>query len=225
MDTNVNTETNDHLGEIYEWIDQIKFSRPKKNIARDFSDGVLMAELLKHYYPKNVDVHNYVAGNSVAKKIDNWCTLNRKVLSKMDMKLGKEMINQLANSQSGVIEKVLADLRAKIMKDSIADRDATYPNQSERDETMKCILNPDEVENKTVPRQVFVRLKQELQEKNDTISTLQQKILHLENVMRLKDQRIDDLTAQIMRPSLERNVMSTLHSQIANGKLYPSKLP
>jgi predicted nucleic acid-binding Zn-ribbon protein len=90
---------------------------------------------------------------------------------------------------------------------------------------MKCILNPDEVENKTVPRQVFVRLKQELQEKNDTISTLQQKILHLENVMRLKDQRIDDLTAQIMRPSLERNVMSTLHSQIANGKLYPSKLP
>jgi hypothetical protein len=39
MDTNVNTETNDHLGEIYEWIDQIKFSRPKKNIARDFSDG------------------------------------------------------------------------------------------------------------------------------------------------------------------------------------------
>jgi len=92
-----------------------------------------MAELLKHYYPKNVDVHNYVAGNSVAKKIDNWCTLNRKVLSKMDMKLGKEMINQLANSQSGVIEKVLADLRAKIMKDSIADRDATYPNQSERD--------------------------------------------------------------------------------------------
>jgi len=89
---------------------------------------------------------------------------------------------------------------------------------------MKCLLNPDEAENKTVPRQVFVRLKQELQEKNDTISTLQQKILHLENVMRLKDQRIDDLTTQIMRPSLERNAMSALHSHIANGKVYNSKL-
>lgn len=33
------SETGDHLGEIYEWIDQIKFSRPKRNIARDFSDG------------------------------------------------------------------------------------------------------------------------------------------------------------------------------------------
>jgi len=93
-----------------------------------------MAELLKRYYPKNVDVHNYVAGNSVAKKIDNWSTLNRKVLSKMDMKLGKDVINQLANSQSGVIEKVLADLRAKIMKDSIADRDAMYSNQSNRNQ-------------------------------------------------------------------------------------------
>jgi len=92
-----------------------------------------MAELLKRYYPKNVDVHNYVAGNSVAKKIDNWHTLNRKVLSKMDMKLGKEVINQLANSQSGVIEKVLVDLRAKIMKDSIADRNVIYSNPSERD--------------------------------------------------------------------------------------------
>ncbi|EZA58656.1 hypothetical protein DMN91_008631 [Ooceraea biroi] len=206
---NANSETGDHLGEIYEWIDQIKLSRPKRNIARDFSDGVLMAELLKRYYPKHVDVHNYVAGNSITKKVDNWCTLNRKVLSKIDMKLGKEVINQLANSQPGVIEKVLADLRAKIMKDSIADRDSLYSShEGGKGETVKSMLSLDEVENKTVPRHVFIRLKQELQEKNDEIATLQQKILHLENIMRLKNQRIDDLTAQIMRPSSERNVTS-----------------
>lgn len=39
VDMNANSETGDYLGEIYEWIDQIKFSRPKRNIARDFSDG------------------------------------------------------------------------------------------------------------------------------------------------------------------------------------------
>lgn len=33
------SEAGDHLDEIYDWIDQIKFSRPKRNIARDFSDG------------------------------------------------------------------------------------------------------------------------------------------------------------------------------------------
>lgn len=85
-----------------------------------------MAELLKRYYPKYVDVHNYVAGNSIAKKVDNWCTLNRKVLSKIDIKLGKELINQLASSQPGVIERVLADLRSKILKDSNADKESLY---------------------------------------------------------------------------------------------------
>ena len=29
----------DALEEIYSWIDKIPLSRPKKNIARDFSDG------------------------------------------------------------------------------------------------------------------------------------------------------------------------------------------
>ncbi|KAL0109229.1 hypothetical protein PUN28_014368 [Cardiocondyla obscurior] len=185
---NANSEIDDHLGVIYDWIDQIKFSRPKKNISRDFSDGVLMAELLKHYYPKHVDVHNYVAGNSIAKKIDNWSTLNRKVLSKIDMRLGKEMINQLASSQSGVIEKVLSDLRVKILKNSNNDRN------SGQEEIGKCLFNSDEMMNKTVPQHIFTHLKQELQEKNDTISMLQQKILHLESIMKLKNQRIDDLT-------------------------------
>lgn len=90
-----------------------------------------MAELLKRYYPRYVDVHNYIAGSSIAKKIDNWATLNRKVLSKIEMKLSKEVINQLANSQQGIIEKVLSDLRAKILKDCNAERDSLYFNYEE----------------------------------------------------------------------------------------------
>ncbi|KYN29678.1 PREDICTED: sperm flagellar protein 1-like [Trachymyrmex cornetzi] len=214
-----NSEAGDHLDEIYDWIDQIKFSRPKRNIARDFSDGVLMAELLKRYYPKHVDVHNYVAGNSIAKKTDNWSTLNRKVLSKIDIRLGKEAINQLASSQPGVIEKVLTDLRVKILKDSERDRELLYFGHEDSKvsiETVKSVLN-DELANKTVPRHIFTRLKQELQEKNDTISTLQQKISHLESIMKLKDQRIDDLTLQITRLPVERNVAMPHPHVIGNG--------
>lgn len=38
MNTNRDpTET--ELFDIYKWIDNLSFSRPKKNIARDFSDG------------------------------------------------------------------------------------------------------------------------------------------------------------------------------------------
>ena len=91
-----------------------------------------MAELLKRYYPRLVDVHNYIPGNSIAKKIDNWCTLNRKVLSKIEMKISKDTINRLANSQPGAIEKVLSDLHLKILKDCNADSEALYDEQEEK---------------------------------------------------------------------------------------------
>ncbi|XP_076755542.1 uncharacterized protein LOC143426186 [Xylocopa sonorina] len=203
----VESESINNLEEIYTWIEQIPFSKPKKNLARDFSDGVFMAELLKRYYPRHVEIHNYIPGNSVAKKIDNWCTLNRKVFSKLDIKLGKNMINQLANSQPGVIEKVLIELRAKILKDCNAERTSLYSEyeDNEKKDVVKSVLNPEEIANKTVPRHVFVRLKQELEEKNDVINTLNKKVLHLESLMKLKDQRITDLTSQIIK-STEQNI-------------------
>lgn len=201
----VSSEINDNLEEIYGWIEKMTFSKPKKNLARDFSDAVFMAELLKKYYPRHVDIHNYVSGNSVAKKIENWCTLNRKVLSKLNMKLKKDVIGQLANAKPGVIENVLSELRIKILRDCNADRADLYSKfeNTENGETeiVKSVLDLDEVANKTVPRHVFVRLKQELQEKNDTIETLQQKVAHLESLMKFKDQRITDLTAQIPKPA------------------------
>lgn len=86
------------------------------------------------------------------------------------------------------------------------------------------MLNPDEIANKTVPRNVFMRLKQELEDKNDTISMLQQKISHLESIMKLKDQRIDDLTIQITRLPIEKNVATLRPHVIGSGisKLHTS---
>ena len=41
---------------IYQWLDTLTLSHPKKNISRDFSDGQLLAEVIKHYCPKIVDL-------------------------------------------------------------------------------------------------------------------------------------------------------------------------
>ncbi len=62
---------------LYTWVDEIPLTRPKKNISRDFSDGVLMAEVIKHFYPKLVQMHNYSAASSVTQKLYNWNTLSR----------------------------------------------------------------------------------------------------------------------------------------------------
>lgn len=85
-------------------------------------DTVLMAELLKKYYPRFVEMHNYNAGNSIVKKVDNWHLLNRKVLSKLGLKLENETIDRLARSELGVIENVLISLRNKMIRDCNNER-------------------------------------------------------------------------------------------------------
>lgn len=39
--------------------------------------AVLMAEVVAHYFPKYVELHNYSAANSLRQKLYNWSTLNR----------------------------------------------------------------------------------------------------------------------------------------------------
>ena len=80
-DTSNNMDTpfdEEELQLLYSWVDEIPLSRPKKNIARDFSDGVMMAEVVKHFFPKLVDLHNYSSTSSSKQKIYNWNTLDRK---------------------------------------------------------------------------------------------------------------------------------------------------
>lgn len=74
MDLPLDDET---LQRLYAWIDEIPLSRPKKNIARDFSDGILFAEVVRYYFPKLVQMHNYSSASSVKQKQYNWATLNR----------------------------------------------------------------------------------------------------------------------------------------------------
>ncbi len=61
----VPTITEEEMQEVYNWVDEIPLSRPKKNIARDFSDAVLVAETVHHFIPPIVDLHNYSNAHSV----------------------------------------------------------------------------------------------------------------------------------------------------------------
>lgn len=82
---------------IYNWIDTIPLSRPKRNIARDFSDGVLLAEVLFHHHPTLVELHNYTSANSSTQKMFNWNTLNFKVLKKFGIQLNQKDMEDCCN--------------------------------------------------------------------------------------------------------------------------------
>jgi uncharacterized protein YqgQ len=66
----------EELKELYNWVDQIPLTRPKRNINRDFSDAVLTAEIIHFFVPEMIELHNYAAVNSVLQKEYNWKTLN-----------------------------------------------------------------------------------------------------------------------------------------------------
>lgn len=118
---------------LYTWVDEIPLTRPKKNISRDFSDGVLMAEVIKHFYPKLVQIHNYSAASSVTQKLYNWNTLSRfctnfflniqiltvsieKVFKRMNFSITKEEIDEIVKCTPGVIEKILRKIQLKIQE-------------------------------------------------------------------------------------------------------------
>ena len=95
------------LQEIYAWVDQIPLSRPKRSIARDFSDGVLLSEIVKHFFPRMVELHNYSSTNAVQQKMYNWNTMNQRVFKKMGFAISKEEIEAVVNCEKWAIERTL----------------------------------------------------------------------------------------------------------------------
>ncbi|CAL8464583.1 g4118 [Coccomyxa elongata] len=101
---------------IYLWVDEIPLSRPKRNIARDFADGVLVAEIVHHYFPRLVELHNYSGAHGLAQKMYNWCTLNQKVFKRLGFVVAKSECQACASCQPGAIERVLKLIRLRLSR-------------------------------------------------------------------------------------------------------------
>ncbi|CAG09392.1 unnamed protein product [Tetraodon nigroviridis] len=108
--------TEEELQDLYAWIDKIPLSRPKRHITRDFSDGVMAAEVVKYFLPKLVDLHNYTPANSTQQKLSNWNVLNRKVFSKLNLHVPEKTVRRIVLNAAGAVEPILHVLREKIQK-------------------------------------------------------------------------------------------------------------
>ncbi|KAF0976653.1 hypothetical protein FDP41_004552 [Naegleria fowleri] len=104
----------EELQMLYTWVDEIPLSRPKKNIARDFSDGVLMAEVVKHFFPKLVDLHNYVSTSSSKQKGYNWQTLDQKVFQKIGFIVDPREFDDMVKCKPFAAERMLKNFQIKV---------------------------------------------------------------------------------------------------------------
>ena len=119
---------------VYEWIDSIPLSREKKNMTRDFSDGVLAAEILKHYFPKLVELHNYPSTFNTKQKLSNWNTLSIKVLKKINFSISQKEINDIINYKQNAIEMVLFRLYKLIIKHDSSAANSFFKNKNNNDD-------------------------------------------------------------------------------------------
>ncbi|CAH1404778.1 unnamed protein product [Nezara viridula] len=200
----VNNDTKikeEELDDLYNWLEGIKLSKPKKNLARDFSDGLLMAELLKHYFPRHVELHNYIPANSFANKLKNWSWLNDKVLKPLGIGQDKKVLKSIASCDQNKLEKVLISVKDKVDE---YDRIKSISENS----SFQCNFLDDEIpeaEMKTaVSVEEFNILSDKLRDKTEEVSILSSKVKHFEAMIKLKDQRIEDLVAQIQKCTCQK---------------------
>ena len=125
---------------ILEWVDSANLSRRKKNLTRHFSDGVLMAEVLKVHLPQLVDLHNYSTSSNTQQKRSNWILLNKKVLTKIGYEMTEDEIENIISYKANYIEGLLKSIYvllkkfksqgAKVHKACFKNRSKSPPNRS-----------------------------------------------------------------------------------------------
>ena len=187
------------------------------------SDGVLVAEVVKHIFPKMVDVHNYSPANSTPQKMQNWLLLNRKVFRQLRFELSEDIVRQLSNAKQGLIERVLFMLRTrlerllweqqqqatiKMYENERPEADQSLPKTTPRKVDLKPAgTRPNQgvgykgmskaPQDEMVPLLLLEEKEQEVLAKNETIQILQAKIKRLEHLLHLKDIRIEDLQQRL----------------------------
>ncbi|CAH1641414.1 unnamed protein product [Spodoptera littoralis] len=218
---------------VLAWVDTFKLSRPTKKINRDFSDAVLLAEILSVHYPKLVEMHNYPPRNSHSLKLNNWMTLNRKVLKKLKLNLCCNTMEQLANCAPGIVERVLVMVRDKIRRDEELHKAAkeqeqnlssggSYYEACGDDEhvlviPVKTRVNGvlESLQQKVINYESYCALKEELKDAKEAAEVLKQKVEHLDNLLKLKEERIDELQNQLERKQARRKEVEALTNTIS----------
>ena len=173
-----NEQEENELMYIYEWVDSIELSRPKKNIARDFSDGVLLAEIIKSYLPRLVDLHNYPSCSNTKHKESNWNVLNNKVLKRLGIKLNKKEINDIIKCEHLAIEHLLQRVYSVLSAKINMNKDKNNLIKSNNEKLRKTLEEKENV----------------VKQLHDIIEVLQLKLKNSEDMEKILENKVAQLT-------------------------------
>lgn len=187
----------EEIVKVYEIVDAIPLSRPKKNINRDFADGVLVAEFIKYFVPGIVELHNYPSSNNQKAKRENWNTLNRKVFRKLNFQLSSQDIEALINFTPGYIESVLLRILDSFAELGVDFQSKIYSTNKDYDDTqeMQPTVNKGKKDYMKY-QQMEEEYKKQLLEKDEIIEGLKQAIEETERNLAISEENKKILNQQ-----------------------------
>jgi hypothetical protein len=227
------------LEELLKWIDSFPLSRSGRKLCRDFSDGVLLAEILKFEFPKLVDLHNYTSCNGKNGKMKNWNTLNRKVLRKLSVQLNAIEIEKLARAEINFIEEFLFNVMSKVklvkMSQELQLKGAFDNNNSNiatativgdgtsSSDIMTVTLSKrvgdhvEDVPHQMIQYSIYERLMSKYEEQKGEIENLQNKIEDLLFALELKSKTIEDLEQRLEQNKNKQSLsIHSIRESLAN---------
>ncbi|EUD68117.1 hypothetical protein C922_01729 [Plasmodium inui San Antonio 1] len=172
----------EELNDLYDWISSFNLSRKIKNIHREFSDGVLMAELVNICLPKFVELHNYSKANSISQKRYNWNTLNERVFRRMGFRIDKRHVEEIVNCKYMGVEKVLNTFKNQLHKFQSSEMEVEPSGSLGEDEA-----RPFNEEESPLAEGSGDQSRQSAEFLNDEIvKILRDKIFNLEKLLKIK---------------------------------------
>lgn len=207
---------------ILDWLEEVPFTKESalRNIAREFSDGYCIAEVVAHFCPKLIDMNVYHPVSATPQKVTQWNTLNKKVLSKLDCTTPTAMIKKVVDYKEGAAELILRNLKLKIEHHLKPERKesagpirgeiavaAGSPAKKKKQKTpgkkKAGGMNREESEVSTgdasggvdaaAIERACAEKDQIIEEYVEVVSVFQTKVKELERLLKLKDRRIEDL--------------------------------
>lgn len=203
---NLNSE---EIAEVHKWLQQNEINTNR--LRREFSDVLPLAEMMKRDHPRLVDLNNFPKRSSVQLKVANWETFNYKVLTKFNLTLSRDFIELLSTGAHGAAEVLLHEImRLKKRQRVVETRNAILAQEQiweENDEVKTVVVNKQvgdgivQVPQKMILYSLYEKMARDNLAKEAIIESTQKRLAHMENIIKVKTERIDELLMQMGKPS------------------------
>tara|TARA_A100001015_G_C14876871_1_gene666713 strand:+ start:360 stop:890 length:531 start_codon:yes stop_codon:yes gene_type:complete len=172
----------------------------------------MLAEVVAAYFPALVELHNYGPANSIKQKIYNFETLNTRVLKKIGYQIPRSSIEDIVKCRPGAVESVLNSLQLKMARyrekkamqggadtprePSIVSRTpGGAPNSARSNAAAKGPGGKGAKSSvmASVDEEILMEKETQIRELQETVEILELKVAKLEQLVRLKDTKLQKI--------------------------------